>query len=98
MTMTMTVAAAKPVICTVYRSSREAGLYIYVRRDEALARVPEDLLAKLDNLSEVLTMKLTPERKLARVKAADVLAAIVSKGFYLQLPPDFNPARFTMGG
>jgi len=43
-------------------------------------------------------LKLTPERKLARVKAVDVLAAIADKGFYLQLPPDFNPARFTMGG
>ena len=94
----MTADTAKPLICTVYRSSREAELYIYVRREEALERVPVDLLAKMGNLSEVLTMKLTPERKLARVKAVDVLAAIADKGFSLQLPPDFNPARFTMGG
>jgi uncharacterized protein len=94
----MTAISTSPVICTVYRSGREAGLYIYVRRDEAFGRVPEDLLAKLGTLSEVLTMKLTPERKLARVKAADVLAAIADKGFYLQLPPDFNPVRFTQGG
>ena len=94
----MTVTTVKPVICTVYRTSREAELYIYVRRDEALTRLPDDLLARLGNMSEVLTIKLTPERKLARVKAADVLAAIADKGFYLQLPPDFNPARFTLGG
>ncbi len=93
----MSADTAKPMICTVYRC-REAELYIYVRREDALTRLPEDLLAKLGNMSEVLTMKLTPERKLARVKAADVLAAIASKGFYMQLPPDFNPARFTMGG
>lgn len=94
----MTEVTAKPLICTVYRSSREAELYIYVRREEALTRVPPDLLAKLGNMSEVLTLKLTPERKLARVKTVDVLAAIAAKGFYLQLPPDFNPARFTLGG
>jgi uncharacterized protein YcgL (UPF0745 family) len=60
--------------------------------------VPEDLQGKLGTLSEVLTLVLTPERKLARAKAADVMTAIVNKGYYLQLPPDFNPARFTMGG
>ncbi len=94
----MTAVPVKPMICTVYRSAREAELYIYVRREEALARVPPDLLAKMGNMSEVLTLKLTPDRKLARVKAVDVLAAIADKGFFLQLPPDFNPARFTMGG
>ncbi len=94
----MSYATAKPLICTVYRASREAELYIYVRRDEALTRLPKELLARLGNMSEVLTLKLTPERKLARVRAADVLAAIADKGFYLQLPPDLNPSRFTLGG
>ena len=85
-------------LCTVYRSSREAELYIYARRAEALNKVPPDLLSKLGTLSEVLTLKLTPDRKLARVRTADVLAAIADKGYYLQLPPNFNPSRFTQGG
>lgn len=87
----------KVLLCTVYRSSREAELYIYVKRDEGLSRVPEELLRKLGTTSEVLTLKLTPDRKLARAKAPDVMAAIAEKGFYLQLPPDFNPSRFTQG-
>ncbi len=87
-----------PVICTVYRSSRETELYIYVKREDSLGRVPPELLAKLGQTSEVLTLRLTPERKLARVRAADVLAALDEKGYYLQLPPDFNPQRFSLGG
>jgi len=87
-----------PVLCTVYRSSREAELYVYVRRDEGLERVPPDLIKKLGTTSEVLTMKLTPDRKLARVRATDVLAALVDQGYYLQLPPDFNRALFSLGG
>lgn len=87
-----------PVLCTVYRSSREAELYLYVRREHGLARVPPELLAKLGRTSEVLTLRLTADRKLARVRAADVLAAINDKGYYLQLPPDFNPQRFSLGG
>jgi uncharacterized protein YcgL (UPF0745 family) len=48
--------------------------------------------------SEVLTLQLKADRKLARVRATDVLAALADKGYYLQIPPDFNPARFSLGG
>jgi uncharacterized protein len=94
----MNTEAITPVLCTVYRSNREAELYVYVKREDGLKHVPEELLVKLGMTSEVLTMKLTPARKLARVKTADVLAALKEKGYYLQLPPDFNPTRFTQGG
>lgn len=96
--MTDTTSTTSTVLCTVYRSNREAELYVYVRREEGLERVPPDLLKKLGSTSEVLTLKLTPDRKLARVRAADVLAALADQGYYLQLPPDFNPARFSLGG
>lgn len=89
---------ATPVLCTVYRSNREAGLYVYVRREDALERLPEQLLRQLGPTSEVLTLKLTPDRKLAQARAPEVLAALADKGYYLQIPPDFNPARFSLGG
>lgn len=88
---------AVPLLCTIYRSNREKELYLFVARKEGLSRVPEDLLARLGTTSEVMTIKLTPERKLARVNAADVLTAISTKGYFLQLPPDFQPSRFTLG-
>jgi uncharacterized protein len=87
----------KPVICTIYRSNREREMYIYVKREEGLSRLPEELLARLGATSEVMTIKLTPERKLARAKAFEVLAAIDAKGFYIQLPPEIHPAVFMMG-
>jgi len=86
-----------PLLCTIYRSNREKELYIFVERKEGMARVPEELLARLGTITEVMTIRLTPERKLARVKAADVLAAISACGYFLQLPPDFQPSRFTLG-
>lgn len=84
-------------VCTVYRCAKEAELYLFVDRAEGFARVPEELLQRLGQTSEVLTLRLTPERKLARARAAEVLAAIAERGYYLQLPPDFHPARFTQG-
>lgn len=87
-----------PLLCTVYRSSREKELYVFVARADGLNRVPEDLRAQLGKTSEVMTLRLSAERKLARAQAAEVLDAIREQGYYLQLPPDFNPARFTLGG
>ena len=72
---------------SVYRSPREEGLYLYVAREEALQRVPEDLLKHFGQPVEALQLQLAPDRKLARAKATEVLAAIADKGFYLQLPP-----------
>ena len=39
----------------------------------------------------VLTMILTADKPLARVKASDVMAAIEEQGFYLQMPPAKEP-------
>lgn len=89
--------AATKIICTVYRSSREKEMYLYVKREEKLSRVPEPLLEKMGVVTEVLTLKLYEGRKLARVVATDVLAAIAAKGYFLQLPPDKQAIHFTMG-
>jgi uncharacterized protein len=91
------VSVDAPLLCTIYRSNREREMYLYINRAEGLSRVPEELLARLGAISEVMTIKLTPERKLARAKAPDVLASIAAKGFYIQLPPEMQPAVFTMG-
>lgn len=88
---------APALLCTVYRSTREKELYVFVERKDGLQRLPEELLRRLGGTTEVMTFKLSPTRKLARARAADVLAAISAQGYYLQLPPDFQPSRFTMG-
>lgn len=87
----------RPLLCTIYRCSREPEMYVYVDRMEGLARVPEELQRRAGTLSEVMTIKLVPERKLARAKAPEVLEAIARQGFYLQLPPNLQPVQFTEG-
>ena len=91
-------AMSDKLLCTIFRCGREAEMYLYVKREELLTKVPPELQGKLGKLTEVMTLALTAERKLARVKTSDVLAALNDRGYYLQLPPDFNPARFTLGG
>jgi hypothetical protein len=91
------MSTAAVLLCTIYRSSREQELYVYVDRRDGLARLPPELLAQLGRTSEVLTLELTPARKLARANAAEVLARIAEQGYYLQLPPGKQPPRVIPG-
>lgn len=75
------------VITEIFRSAREEGLYLYVRKDEGLSRVPEALLKRFGKPVSAMVLLLTPERKLARVPAENILNALQQQGFYLQLPP-----------
>lgn len=74
-------------ICTIYRSSKKEGMYLYVDKAEDLARVPGALLSRFGQPERAMTLVLHPERKLARVDVDKVLAGLEQEGFYLQLPP-----------
>jgi uncharacterized protein len=74
-------------ICSIYRSAKVEGMYLYVDKKEGLARVPEDLLQRFGKPEPAMTLLLHPQRKLARANVEDVLASIESQGFYLQMPP-----------
>ncbi len=79
------------LISSVYRSPRKEGMYLYVDKKENLERVPETLLKQFGQPEFSMTLLLTPERKLARAKAGEVIDAIKAEGFYLQMPPsDFD--------
>ena len=74
-------------ICTVYRSPKHEGMYLYVEKSDGLQRVPEELLQRFGTPQQAMTLVLHSERKLARADINKVLAALDQQGFYLQLPP-----------
>jgi uncharacterized protein YcgL (UPF0745 family) len=49
-------------------------------------------LKNLGKLEWVLDLALTPERKLAKEDAANVMAVLSEKGYFVQLPPTDAPA------
>ena len=71
----------------VFKGARKPDAYLFVDFVEELSRVPEALLTQLGDISEVMSLKLTAQRELARADAAEVLQQIAVSGFYLQLPP-----------
>ncbi|SDJ67819.1 YcgL domain-containing protein [Microbulbifer yueqingensis] len=74
-------------VCDIYRSPREEEMYLYVDKREGTARVPEALLKLFGQPQHLVTMVLTPEKRLARAEAGKVLEEIRERGFYLQMPP-----------
>jgi len=53
--------------------------------EKDLEAVPEALLKQLGKLESAMTLKLTPERKLAQADITEVLAQLDEQGYYLQI-------------
>jgi len=83
--------APAAVLCEVFRSPRREGLYLYVPREKGLTQVPEALLESFGKPESALVFRLAADRRLARVAASDVLAALQDRGYYLQMPPSHAP-------
>lgn len=75
------------IICQVYRSPKEEGMYLYAKKEEGLTRVPEELLKLFGVPQPAMVLLLTPEKKLARVSVEKVAECLDVQGYYLQMPP-----------
>lgn len=78
---------AEKILCSVYRSPKKEGMYVYVRKHDGVDQLPETLLKQFGVPGHVMDLLLTPDKKLAQVNVRDVMAGIAAQGFYLQMPP-----------
>ncbi|GGX82816.1 YcgL domain-containing protein [Litchfieldella qijiaojingensis] len=83
----MSGMSSDKLLCEIFKSPRKDETYLYVDKRRGLVDVPEALLERFGDPQPVMTLILTAEKRLARAKAADVMAAIEDKGYYLQMPP-----------
>ena len=74
-------------LCAIYRCSRKSELYLYLDKERDPEDLPEQLRRELGRLHPVMTLMITPQRRLARARAEQVLAGIEESGYFLQLPP-----------
>lgn len=79
--------------CSVYRSPRKEGMYVYVPKQVGVTELPADLLTQFGTPGHVMDLELHAGVKLARVDVQEVLEAVQSQGFYLQMPPRHDPFR-----
>ena len=78
----------------VYKSLRKADTYVYLAERDVFDAVPPAVRETLGGLEFVLEVELTPERRLARADALQVRDALVSRGFFLQVPPPPDAAAY----
>ena len=71
----------------IFKGHKKEEMYLYVEQKNGLKSVPDDLLATFGQTESVMVLLLTKDKKLARVTASDVLAAIEDQGYFLQMPP-----------
>lgn len=74
-------------IYSIYKSPRKNEMYLYVEKRDALARVPEALLAAFGAPQHAFDLVLSPERQLAREDIGKVLENLEKQGYHLQMPP-----------
>jgi len=81
------VMNTEKLICEVYKSPKHEGMYLYVRKSDAMAKVPKALLERFGTPKPAMVLLLTADKKLARANTEKVIASITMSGYYLQLPP-----------
>ena len=74
-------------MCWIYKDRRRGETYLYLAKKDGFDAAPRALLDALGELEFVMELSLHPQRKLARARTAEVIRALTSDGYYIQLPP-----------
>ncbi len=77
----------KMIMVSAYKSPKKQELFLFIPKETELDDLPDELLVMFGEPSHVLDFELTPDRKMARGEAAAVYEAMVTKGYYMQMPP-----------
>jgi len=83
---------------TIYRSSVKEGLYVYLQSETAVASLPAPVMKQLGDPEKAMEIELDKTRKLSNADAAEVLDAIESQGFYVQMPRDIEAMLAQVAG
>ncbi len=73
--------------CWIYKGPKRPDSYLYLDREDDFDHVPEALLKLFGPLEPVMTLELTPERKLARVDVREVMEKLQQQGYFIQHQP-----------
>jgi len=72
--------------CTVHKSLKKDETYIFIPKSSSVADLPAELTRVLGKTEEIMRLVLTPDKKMARGKADEIMKSIEKQGFHLQMP------------
>lgn len=76
------------MLCHIYRSNRKLDTYLYLTDKDDFSAIPDDLMNVFGAPEFSFSFDLSPDKKLAREKATEVLANLETQGYHLQLQDD----------
>ncbi|MCZ6804342.1 MAG: YcgL domain-containing protein [Proteobacteria bacterium] len=74
--------------CKIYRCSKRDEMYLYIHESKTTDDLPEELIKTVKQLTHVMDLELTPDRKLARENVVLVMKNLEENGYHLQMPVD----------
>ena len=63
-------------------------MYLYIHESKTIEDLPDELIHLVKDITHVMDLELTSERKLAREDVSIVMNNLEEKGYYLQMPPN----------
>ncbi|MCL1073196.1 YcgL domain-containing protein [Shewanella dokdonensis] len=75
------------MICAVYKSSRKADTYLFIRQKDKFDDVPSALLEVFGPPQLVMLLPIEKRQHLGLADITKVKAELTQNGYYLQLPP-----------
>lgn len=75
------------MLCAIYKSLKQDGMYLYVEKRDQFDAVPDELRQMFGKPQFVMLFNLTGEKSLKRVDNREVLQKIQTQGYYFQIPP-----------
>ena len=82
------------MLCTVWRSRKKTGAYVYLPEGSEPQDLPEELKVLLGVCEQAMSLDLAERSELASENIDTVRQNLKQQGYHLQLPPPvINPLR-----
>jgi uncharacterized protein YcgL (UPF0745 family) len=76
------------MFCKIFKSNIRRDYYIFIPKEKDFEALPEGLRTDFGEPVFVMEIEVTPEKKLARNNAHQILQDIDDQGYHLQMPAD----------
>lgn len=76
--------------CSIYKSTKKEGSYLYIKEKDDFKDVPESLMSVFGKPHFLMMINLEKRKTLAQVDIEKVRTSLLTVGFFLQLPPSLD--------
>jgi len=72
---------------SAYKTRKKNELFLFTPKDASINDLPNELLVMFGEPEHIFDFELNEDKKLPRSDAKEVIKALATKGYYIQMPP-----------